>query len=55
MENAKALADFKRSILECLGIEPSDEEHTGKEVRTFIGFNADEELNEVIQEYLTKS
>ena len=55
MENAKALAEFKRSILECLGLEPSDEECTKEEVRTFIDFHADEELNEVIQEYLTKS
>ena len=55
MENAKALAEFKRSILECLGLEPSDEEYTKEEGRTFIGFNADKELNEVIQELLTKS
>ena len=55
MENAKALAEFKRSILECLGLEPSNEECTKEEDRTFIGFNADKELNEVIQELLTKS
>ena len=55
MENAKALAEFKRSILDCLGIEPSNEESTRGEVRTFIGFHTDEELNEVIQECLTKS
>lgn len=55
MENAKALADFKRSVLKCLGLEPSDEDYTREEVRTFIDFHADEELNEVIQEYLTKS
>ena len=55
MENAKALADFKRSILECLGLEPSDEEYTREEARPFIGFHTGEELNEVIQEILTKS
>lgn len=55
MKNAKTLTDFERFILDWLGYEPSDEDYTREEVRTFIDFHADEELNEVIQEYLTKS
>ena len=43
------------TILDWLGYEPSDDDYTREEVRTFIDFHADEELNEVIQEYLTKS
>ena len=55
MENTKTLTDFERFILDWLGYEPSDEEYTKEEDCTFIGFNADKELNEVIQELLTKS
>lgn len=55
MKNAKPLTDFEKFILDWLGYEPSDEDYTREEVRTFVSFHADEELDEVIQEYLTKS